>query len=59
MPTVMAGAVRRGRAFSGDATAHVVGDVVGGRGGPPQLFGCHAVMIARVRRSVVVGPACQ
>jgi hypothetical protein len=31
MPTVVAAVVQRGRAFSGDATVHVMGDV-GGRG---------------------------
>jgi hypothetical protein len=46
MPTVMAAVVRCGRAFSGGATARVVGDMGGGRDGPPQLFGCRAVMIA-------------
>jgi hypothetical protein len=46
MPTVVAAVVRRGRAFSGDATARVVGDVGGGRDEPPQLFDCRAVMIA-------------
>jgi hypothetical protein len=49
MPTVVAVVVRRGRAFSGDATARVVGDVGGGRDGPQQSFGCHAVMITRAR----------
>jgi hypothetical protein len=49
MPTVVATVVRRGRAFSGDATARVVGVVGGGRDGPPRLFGCRAVMIARAR----------
>jgi hypothetical protein len=41
--------MHRGRAFSGNTTAHVVGDVGGVRDGPPRLFGCCAVMIARVR----------
>jgi hypothetical protein len=49
MPTVVAAIVRRGCAFSGDATARVVGDVRGERDGPPWLFGCRAVMIARAR----------
>jgi hypothetical protein len=60
MPTVVAALARRGRAFSGDATAHVVGDVGGGRDGPPWLFGYRTVMITRVRapgRFSVVGPA--
>jgi hypothetical protein len=42
MPTVVAAVVRRGRAFSGDATVCVVDDVGGGGGGrdgPPRLFG--------------------
>jgi hypothetical protein len=34
MPTVMAAVVRRGRTFSGDATARVVGDMGSGRDGP-------------------------
>jgi hypothetical protein len=49
MPTVVAAVVRRERAFSGDATARVVGDMradVTGRRGPS---GCRAVMIARAR----------
>jgi hypothetical protein len=49
MPTVVDGVVCRGRAFSGDATVRVVGVVGGGRDGPPSLFGCRAVMIARAR----------
>jgi hypothetical protein len=49
MSTVVAVVVRRGRAFSGDAAARVVGVVGGERDGPPRLFGCRAVMIARVR----------
>jgi hypothetical protein len=49
MPTVVAAVVHRGRAFSGDATVHVVGDVGGGRDGPPRPFGCRVVMIARAR----------
>jgi hypothetical protein len=47
MPTVVATVVRRGRTFSGDATARVAGVVGGGRDGPPRLFGYRAVMIAR------------
>jgi hypothetical protein len=61
MPTVVAAVTRRGCAFSGDATARVVGDVGCGRDGPPRLFGCHAVMIAHARapsRFGAVGPAC-
>jgi hypothetical protein len=61
-PRFVAVVVRRGRAFSGDATACVVGDVGGGRDGPPRPFGCHAVMIARARapgRFGDVGPAHQ
>jgi hypothetical protein len=46
MPTIVAVVVRRGRAFSGGATARVVGVVGGGRDGPPRPFGCRAVMIA-------------
>jgi hypothetical protein len=46
MPTAVATVVRRGRAFSGDATTRVVGDVGGGRDGPPRLFDCCVVMIA-------------
>jgi hypothetical protein len=62
MPTVASTVVRCGRAFSGATAACVVGDGAGGRDGPPRLFGCRAVMIARVRapgHSVVVGPAGQ
>jgi hypothetical protein len=47
MPTVMAVVVRCGRAILGNAAARVVGDVGGGRDGPPRLFGCRAAMIAR------------
>jgi hypothetical protein len=60
MPTVMAAVVCRGRAFSCNATARVVGDVEGGRDGPPRPFGCRIVMIARARtpgRLGVVRPA--
>jgi hypothetical protein len=43
MPTVVAAVVRRGRAFSGDATVCVVDDVGGGGGGgregPPRRLG--------------------
>jgi hypothetical protein len=46
MPTVVAAIVRRGRAFSGGATACVVVYVGGRRDGPPQPFGNRAVMIA-------------
>jgi hypothetical protein len=49
MPKVEAAVMRRGRAFSGDATAHVVGDMGGRHDGPPRPFGCRAVMIARAR----------
>jgi hypothetical protein len=59
MPKVVAAVVRRGRAFSGDATMRVVGIVGGGRDGPPWLFGCRAVMITCARtpgRFSVVGP---
>jgi hypothetical protein len=49
MPTVVAAVVRGRRAFSGGAAAHVVGDEGGRRDGPPQPFGCRAVMIAHVR----------
>jgi hypothetical protein len=49
MPTVVDAVVRRGHAFSGGATTRVVGDVGGGRGGPPRLFGCRTVMIAHAR----------
>jgi hypothetical protein len=62
MPTVVVAVVRRGRAFSSDATARVVGDVGGGRDRPPRPFGCRGVMIARARapgRFGDVGPARQ
>jgi hypothetical protein len=49
MPIVVAAVMFRGRAFSGGATACIVGDVGGGRDGPPRPFGCCAVMIARAR----------
>jgi hypothetical protein len=62
MPTIVAAVVRHWRAFSGVAAARIVGDVGGGRDGPPRLFGCRAVMIARARapgRFGAVGSACQ
>jgi hypothetical protein len=62
MTAVTAVVVRYGHAFSGGATARVVGDVGGVRDGPPRPFGCRTVMIARARTScrfVVVGPARQ
>jgi hypothetical protein len=49
MPTVVAAIVRRGHAFSGDATARVVGDVGGRRDGPPRPLDRRVVMIARAR----------
>jgi hypothetical protein len=62
MPTVVAAVVRRGRAFSGNATARVVGIVGGKRDGLPLLYGCRAVMIVRACAPDcfgVVGVACQ
>jgi hypothetical protein len=62
MSTVVVMVVRCGRAFLGGATARVVGDVGGGRDGPPRPFGCRAVMIAHARapgRFGAVGPARQ
>jgi hypothetical protein len=62
MPTIVATVVRHGCAFSGDATARVVGDVGGGRDGPLRLFGFHAVMTVHARtpgRFGVVGSARQ
>jgi hypothetical protein len=59
MTAVTAVVVCCGRAFSSVATARVVGDVGGGRDGPPRPLGCRAVMIARARASYrfsVVGP---
>jgi hypothetical protein len=47
MATVVAAVVRHGRAFSGVATARIVGDVGGGCDRPSRPFGCHAIMIAR------------
>jgi hypothetical protein len=41
----VAAVLRCGRAFSGGATARVVGDMGGGRDGPLRPFGCRAVMI--------------
>jgi hypothetical protein len=55
MTAVTVVVVRCGRAFSGVATAHVVGDVGGGRDGPLRPFGCRAIMIARVRVSCCFG----
>jgi hypothetical protein len=49
MPTVVAAVVRGGRAFSGDATACVVGDVGGGRDGPSWPFDCRVALIAHAR----------
>jgi hypothetical protein len=50
MTVVVVVVVRRGRAFSGGATAHVVGDVWGGRhDGPPRPFCCCTVMIVHTR----------
>jgi hypothetical protein len=62
MPTVVAVIMHGGRAFSGGATARVVGDVGGGRDGSPRPFDCHAAMIAHARapyRFGMVGPAHQ
>jgi hypothetical protein len=62
MPTVVAAVARGGRTFLGDATAHVMGDVGGGRDGLSRPFGCRAVMITRaLARSHLsdVGPARQ
>jgi hypothetical protein len=62
MTSVVTAVVRCGRAFSGGATARVVGDVGGGRDGPPRPFGCRTVMIAHARAPGyfgAVGPACQ
>jgi hypothetical protein len=59
MPTVVAVVVCCRRAFSGGATARVVGDAGGGCDGPSWPFGCRAVMIAYARvpcRLSVVGP---
>jgi hypothetical protein len=47
MPTVVAVVVPCGHAFSGGATACVVGDVGSGRDGTSRPFGFRAVMIAR------------
>jgi hypothetical protein len=60
MPTVVAAVVRCRRTFSGGVATRVVGDVGGGRDGPPWPFGCRAIMIARARaRFGSVGPARQ
>jgi hypothetical protein len=62
MTMVAAAIVRCGRAFSGGATAHVVGDVGGGRDRPPRPFGRRAVMIAHAHAPDcfgAVGPAHQ
>jgi hypothetical protein len=62
MTEIMAVVVHCGRAFSGGATARVVGDVGDGCDGPPRPFGCRTVMIAHARASCrfgVVGSACQ
>jgi hypothetical protein len=62
MTMVAAAIVRCGRAFSGGATAHVVGDVGGGRDGPPRPFGRRTVMIAHARVADcfgAVGRSCQ
>jgi hypothetical protein len=59
MPTVVAAVVRRGRTFSGDATARVVG---GGHDGPLRLFDYRIVMITCARvpgRFGDVGPTRQ
>jgi hypothetical protein len=49
MPTVAAAVMRHGRAFLGNATTCVVGDVGGGHDEPPWPFGCCTVMIERAR----------
>jgi hypothetical protein len=49
MTEIVAVVVHCGRAFSGGATARVVGDVGDGCDGPPRPFGCRAVMIAHAR----------
>jgi hypothetical protein len=62
MTVVVAAVVHCGRAFSGDTIMSVVGDVGGGRDGPPRPFGCRAVMITHARatcRFGVVGSAHQ
>jgi hypothetical protein len=61
MPAVVAAVVRGRRAFSGVAATRVIGDVGCGCHGPPQLFSCHAVMIAHARETVLAwwGPARQ
>jgi hypothetical protein len=57
MTAVTTAVVRCGRIFSSGATARVVGDMGSGRDGPPQPFGCRAVMIAHVRTSCRLGVA--
>jgi hypothetical protein len=60
IPTVVAAVVCRGCAFSGGAAVRGVGDMGGGRDGPPRPFGCRAVMITHAHtpgRFGVVGPA--
>jgi hypothetical protein len=47
MPTVAATVMCNGCAFSGVAAARIVAMWAGGRDGPPRLFGCRTVMIAR------------
>jgi hypothetical protein len=62
MPTVVAAVVRRGRTFSGDATARVVGVVGGGHDGTLRLFDYRIVMITCARvpgRFGDVGPTRQ
>jgi hypothetical protein len=62
MAAVMAAVMRSGRAFSGGATTHIVGDVGGGRDGASQPFGSCAIMIAHARvsgRFSTVGPVGQ
>jgi hypothetical protein len=62
MTAVTAAVVRCGLAFSGSATARVVGDVGGGRDGQSRPFGCRALMIVHAHAPCcfgVVGPARQ
>jgi hypothetical protein len=62
MAAVMAVVMRCGHAFSDGATARVVGDMGGGRDGPPWPFGCRTIMIAHARapcRFGMVGSARQ
>jgi hypothetical protein len=49
MPTAVAAVVCGGCAFSGGATTRVVGDMRGGRDGPPRPFSFRAVMITHAR----------